>query len=342
VRGRFRVWGGGLPYERAIDPGQPPYVGYNPAISGLNLNFNRVHFGWKRAGDAYEVTIDARSASYRPEVRIARMQVEDRRGPVYTYEDREGRDHWTVARGALGNGGARWLPVRRPALYAGEVFQTFAGAHGIRLPAPEEAEALPAGAEVLARRESAPLPEILRDMLDYSTNLTAEVVGIAASLARGATVPSLAASAQEMSRWAAQVLGMRTARFVDHSGLGDASRVTAAEMAGAMVAAGRAGGFRPLLERYDVRDERGAPMRDAPFAVQAKTGTLHFVSTLTGYLTAPGGRALSFAILTGDLEHRATLTRAQLDRPQGARAWAGRSRRLQSALLRRWAKLYRA
>ncbi|MFP4238243.1 MAG: D-alanyl-D-alanine carboxypeptidase/D-alanyl-D-alanine-endopeptidase [Rhodosalinus sp.] len=340
VLGAFRVWGGALPNERTIDDGQPAYVGYNPAISGLNLNFNRVHFGWKRAGSDYDVTMDARSVRHRPEVRIARMQVEDRAGPVYTYRDEDGRDHWSVARGALGDGGARWLPVRRPALYAGEVFQTLAGSNGLRLPAPVEAVALPDGAQVVARHESASLDDILRDMLDYSTNLTAEAVGLSATLAHGAPASSLAASAGAMSRWAAEELGMRSCSFVDHSGLGDASRVTAAELAGAMVAAGRARGFQPLLERYDVRDERGAPMRNTPFEVHAKTGTLHFVSTLTGYLASPGGRMLSFAILTGDLGHRATLTPAQLDRPAGSRAWAGRSRRMQSEFLRRWAALY--
>jgi D-alanyl-D-alanine carboxypeptidase/D-alanyl-D-alanine-endopeptidase (penicillin-binding protein 4) len=342
VEGRLRVWAGALPAARAIDAGQPAHVSYNPAVSGLNLNFNRVHFGWARAGADYEVTLQARTARYRPDVRIARMQVADRRSPVYTYEDRAGRDHWTVARGALGAEGARWLPVRRPALYAGEVFQRLAEVAGLRLPAPEEAATLPAGTATLARRESAPLHEILRDMLEYSTNLTAEVAGLAATAARGARAATLAESGAEMARWSAAALGMETCRFVDHSGLGDASRVTATEMARAMVAAERAGGVRALLEDYDVRDARGRPMRDAPFEVRAKTGTLHFVSALTGYLSVPGGRTLGFAILTGDVAHRETLTRAQLDRPPGARAWAGRSRRLQSALLRRWAQIHSA
>lgn len=340
VTGRFRVWGRALPGARAIDAAQPSYVGYNPAVSGLNLNFNRVHFGWERAGDDYEVTLQARTARYRPDVAIAQMRVEDRRGPVYTYEDRAGRDHWTVARGALGPAGARWLPVRRPALYAGEVFQRLAEVAGLRLSAPEEADALPARATILARRESPPLSEILRDMLEYSTNLTAEVTGLAATAARGAGASTLTDSAAGMARWSAGALGMETCRFVDHSGLGDASRVTAAEMARAMVAAEGAGGVRALLDEHDVRDARGTPMRDAPFEVRAKTGTLHFVSALTGYLTVPGGRTFGFAILTGDLAHRAKLTRAQLDRPPGARAWAGRSRQLQSALLRRWGEVY--
>ena len=42
-----------------------------------------------------------------------------------------------MARGALGTGGARWLPVRKPELYAGEVFATFARAQGIVLGKPQ-------------------------------------------------------------------------------------------------------------------------------------------------------------------------------------------------------------
>jgi hypothetical protein len=39
-------------------------------------------------------------------------------------------------RSALGNGGGRWLPVRRPPAYLAEVFQMLARVHGITLDAP--------------------------------------------------------------------------------------------------------------------------------------------------------------------------------------------------------------
>ena len=66
------------------------------------------------------------------------MTVQDRGAPVYTYDlSADGMDDWTVARSALGDGGARWLPVRQPARYAGEVFRTLAAARGITLPPAE-------------------------------------------------------------------------------------------------------------------------------------------------------------------------------------------------------------
>lgn len=339
VRGNFQVWGGALPFEREIDPGQPAHVGYNPAVSGLALNYNRVHFEWKRQGSEYGVTMDARSERYRPEVQVARMRVVARDMPVYTYADENGRDLWTVAQGALGNGGARWLPVRRPALYAGEVFRGFARAQGIALPTETEVSVLPVGTQ-LARRDSVALREILREMLKYSTNLTAEMVGIAASQVAGGAVDSLRASAARMSSWAQESLGMAGAALVDHSGLGDASRVSPHAMVSALTRAQQNAVLRPILKQVTLRDAQGRPDRNHPITVDAKTGTLNFVSALAGYMTTKDGSQLAFAIFTADTETRAGIPRAQRERPPGAVAWNRRSKVLQQGLIERWGALY--
>src|SRR6056297_3770709 len=234
VRGAFKVWGGALPYERVIDPTQPEHVGYNPSVSGLNLNFNRVHFEWKRGGEGYSFSMDARSDRYRPAVTVARMAIAGRDAPVYTYRDGGDHDAWTVASGALGNGGARWLPVRKPEAYAGEVFASFARSHGIVLK-PGGAVTRAQQGEALVVHRSAPLTEVLRDMLKYSNNLTAERVGMAATAKRVGSAQSLSASAREMSRWAPSDVGMEGAALVDHSGLGERSRLSADAMARALV-----------------------------------------------------------------------------------------------------------
>jgi len=114
VRGRFVVYDGMLPHVRTIDEGQPDHVGYSPSVSGIALNYNRVHFEWRRSGGGYAVAMDARTERYRPEVATAVMRVVNRDLPVYTYQERDGIDRWTVASKALGTGGSRWLPVRDP------------------------------------------------------------------------------------------------------------------------------------------------------------------------------------------------------------------------------------
>jgi D-alanyl-D-alanine carboxypeptidase/D-alanyl-D-alanine-endopeptidase (penicillin-binding protein 4) len=338
VKGRLKVFEGALPVQHQIDPGQPDQVGYNPAVTGIALNFNRVHFEWKRVSGTYQVTMDGRSKKYRPDVTFAAMRIEDRTMPVYTYADQNGRDQWTVARGALGGSGARWLPVRKPALYAGEVFATMAGAHGIALGKPEVISTLPQH-EVVVRHQSDELRPILQDMLKYSTNLTAEMVGLAASQRRVGNVADLRGSAAQMNRWATAALGMQAPALVDHSGLGDDSALTAIDMARALLAV-KDQDFRAILKEFGFRDSNGRPVKDQDIAVDAKTGTLNFVSSLAGYITAKDGREMVFAIFAADAKARAGISRAERESPPGAKTWNRKAKRVQQGLIERWDALY--
>ena len=332
VTGRLMLVDGALPRIFEIDPIQPRHVGYNPAISGLNLNFNRVYFEWSRGAEGYSVSMDARSERIRPAVRIARMRVEDRGAPVYTYAQIDGREQWTVARSALGESGGRWLPVRQPTDYVGDVFQTLARGHGLRFAGVDHASAVPEGAVLLAEHESEPLSDILRGMMRWSTNLTAEVVGLAATQAGGVRPATLRASGAAMSDWMRDSLGARQPALVDHSGLGDQSRLRAADMVAVLLAAGPDGALRGLM--------RDRPIPDHPVELVAKTGTLNFVSSLAGYARVPGGRDLAFAIFCADMDRRAALSEAERERPPGARSYNTRAKALQQRLIERWAAIY--
>jgi D-alanyl-D-alanine carboxypeptidase/D-alanyl-D-alanine-endopeptidase (penicillin-binding protein 4) len=339
ARGGFFYHDSALPEVTEIDASQPEHVGYNPAVSGLNLNFNRVHFEWKRANSGYSVTMDARSKRYRPEVSITRMRIAQRDTPVYTYNDGNGRDEWTVANRALGKGGARWLPVRKPGLYAADVFQTFARSHGIALRKPQRTTRLPS-ARALVTHTSAPLSTILRDMLKFSTNITAEAVGLTASARRLGRTANLKASTREMSRWANSALKMGNASFVDHSGLGDASRVTAQGMVNAMLIARRRSDFAGLLKPIAMRDAKRRVIKDHPIKVSAKTGTLNFVSALSGYMTAPDGTQMAFAMICADTRRRDALRKAEKEAPSGGKNWNRRAKALQQKLIERWGAVY--
>ncbi len=341
LTGAFRVCSEALPTFASIDPEQPEHVGYNPSVSGLNLNYNRVHFQWKREQGDYTVSMDARAQRFSPTVSVARMRVVDRREPVYTYSDAGGSDEWTVARPALGQGGSRWLPVRKPEAYVAEVFETLARAHGIALPRAEFAGTPPEG-EDLVVRESKPLDEILREMLLWSTNLTAEVAGLSATAARGRQPATLADSADEMSQWARDALGAGHAALVDHSGLSDASRVSARDMVDALLAARKIGALPGLLKEIPMRDEAGNVLPDHPVKIRAKTGTLNFVSALAGYVSVAGKRDLVFAYFSADMDARTASENSDDEVPAGARTWKSRSRLLQQKLIERWGTAFSA
>ncbi|MGB0905478.1 MAG: D-alanyl-D-alanine carboxypeptidase, partial [Mangrovicoccus sp.] len=203
ITGKFGIWAGDLPFIPTIDPDQPPQVGYSPAISGLGVNYNRVHFSWARQNNGYDLQFDARTATRRPKTAIATMSLADRALPVFEYhlEAETAQDAWSVARSALGEAGSRWLPVRDPALYAGQVFQSVASEAGISLPAPIILDQSPKGA-TLATLHSPNFTEMARGLLRYSNNLTAEIMGLTASAADGMMPQNLAQSAMMMNNWA--------------------------------------------------------------------------------------------------------------------------------------------
>jgi serine-type D-Ala-D-Ala carboxypeptidase/endopeptidase (penicillin-binding protein 4) len=334
VTGKYLYYSAGLPQLTQIDAEQADYLGYNPAISGLNLNFNRVYFEWKKQGAEFVTSMDARSDHYQPTISTASISIVDRDLPIFTYKDEPDVERWTVARSALNKAGSRWLPVRHPDRYTAEVFRYFALSHGISLDPAIATNQLPQGA-VLAQRFSQPLPDLAKDMLEFSTNLTAEILGLYAS--GGA---SLAASASAMTAFLKQSYGVKQAHFVDHSGLGDGSRISAADMVSALVQDGPDGKLLPLLKHVEINDAKGKPMENSPFKVVAKTGTLNFVSALAGYETLPSGRALAFAIFAGDMDKRAKSVGSNEEQPQGARTWNRKAKAAQSGLLDRWGKLF--
>lgn len=329
ITGRLLVWGGRLPGSDVIDANQPDYVGYNPAVSGMNLNFNRVHFEWRTAPSGYEMSLQARTERYRPGVATIKMDVVDRAAPVFSYRSTQKGDQWSVARGALGKEGGRWLPVRVPVAYAADVMTTLLRSHGIVAKEYSAISSLPS-VRTLVSVQSRNLGEICEDMLKYSTNLTAECVGLMASRAA-----NLRQSAEAMSVWVEQEFGVSQMSLVDHSGLGDQSRVAARDIVRVLSSDKAQRSLRPILKPFKLRD--GLDDAEA-FDVTAKTGTLNFVSGLAGYAAMPEnpGKSVAFAIFSADLPTRDGLSRAQREQPPGGRAWSRRARVLQSKLIRRF------
>lgn len=341
VGGKAFIYSGALPYQQSIDPGQPDHLGYNPSLSGLNLNYNRVFFEWKSDGAGYAMTMDARAVKYRPRVAVATMKIVDRRSPIFAYQSEKKQDNWTVAKHALGRRGGRWLPVRKPDLYAAEVFHTLARSHGIVLPVFKPAKVMPRGT-VLAEWKSRELVKVLRSMMYHSTNLIAEAVGVSASRQRGKSPGNLKSSGKQMASWVAQVSGTRHAKLVDHSGLGDQSRISANEMVKVLLRSGWNGPLRSLMKKVPVKGKDGKEIKNHPIKIQAKTGTLNFVSSLAGYVTGPDGRKLVFAVFTADMPRRGKIKRIERERPRGAREWNRRSKMLQQALIARWVTTFGA
>ncbi|MGF1500796.1 MAG: D-alanyl-D-alanine carboxypeptidase/D-alanyl-D-alanine-endopeptidase [Paracoccaceae bacterium] len=345
VAGRFAVDAGLAPTLPVIATDQPPEAPYNPAVSALNLNFNRVRLRWGQGTDKTP-TLSAKSTRADPRTDYVRAELEATSLIPFAHSVTRDGETWRLDGRLFRGKGARWLPVRRPELYAGDVFRTLAAAAGLPLEAPE-ARAVPPAAEPLVRRASRPLAEILRDMLDFSTNVTAEVVGRAAG---GQPAPTtLAGSAARMNAWMAARLDTRPGdpriAFDNHSGLSVTSRAAPARIAALLADAARApmAGLAPhprlpgpaaaLLPSVNVA-AASEPLDYDRLEIVAKTGTMDYIRGLAGYVATPGGRQWAFAIFSNHLAGRTGGTR-QIDR-----GWMAKARGFERALIRSWVRRF--
>lgn len=323
IGGRFLFDAGSLPELPEIDAGQPWTAGYNTGVSALSLNYNRFQLVRTPTPGAWAVADVGRHPidSIRVELSTAGTYPADPVGP----------DRWRITPG----GPARsWLPVMRPAVAAASVFRRVAGESGIVLPPPLPGAA-PAGSAVVAIHRSPPLAEIARQVLRYSNNLSAELVGLAAARRLDPRVTNLAASAAVLSGWL--IGGMRQEEWrgmslVNHSGLSSASRITPRQMAGLLRAAG------PAIWSLLPGEEDGLTL---PQGVRAKSGTLAYAKGLAGTLTRSDGRNLGFVLFIGDDGARraldAGMDRRMSEMPADARDWLARARAAQAELLALWA-----
>ncbi|MEM8657790.1 MAG: D-alanyl-D-alanine carboxypeptidase, partial [Pseudomonadota bacterium] len=211
-------------------------------------------------------------------------------------------------------------------------------AQNLRLPDLRRAKTMPAGLTVVAEVRSAASRPMLHAMMKYSTNLTAEVMGLRAHQAFGGTPATIAQSAAAMTAWARGRFGLGKVVFQNHSGLTDTTRITSDEMVQLLDHATQ-GPLSDLMKPVVVLDRNGNRAETGGTKVVAKTGTLNFTRALAGYVEAPNGRRMAFAIFAADLAARAGLSSAT-EVPRGSRRFRNVARRQEQALLRRWIQLY--
>lgn len=176
---------------------------------------------------------------------------------------------------------------------------------------------------------------ILRGMLKHSTNLTAEVTGLAASGGREfAGVGFGDAGMGAAAPWG----------FGADRGPFGAGRQLADFGGGYGARAGRGvqDGMLPgLLKPHGMRDGKGKLIQGIRCRFWRKPGTLNFVSSLAGYIQRPRRAAAGLCDLCRPvMPRRAALAEAERERPAGGEAWLKRARALQAQLVSRWAGLY--
>jgi D-alanyl-D-alanine carboxypeptidase/D-alanyl-D-alanine-endopeptidase (penicillin-binding protein 4) len=339
VEGRFLIDDLALPRLSEIEPTQPGEAPYNPGIGALSLAFNRVQVAWRGGGSMRVATLPPLAEA---RFRGAPPSLLPPGGIELMSADGDGVV-WRIANRGGGRQEAS-LPVKDPGLHTGGVFRWLAFAQGIEVGPPQRAPT-PPDARLLAVHDSVPLRRLLRDMLVYSNNVMAELIGLSTAGRLGDVSSGLDAAGALLVGHLARMMpevDWRGAALGNHSGLDGAARMTPRQLAAilhhgwhshALPALLAAGGWSgTLTNRFADSDQA--------LRVWAKTGTMHYGSALAGYLFSDGVRPLIFVTMVSDLGARAAYDDA-LPHPgrraeAAAQGWSSRARALQDELIESW------
>ena len=359
VQGRFIFDEGFLTITPEINPKQPLAAAYNPSVSALSLNYNRVQLRWRGKPGAKNFRTWLQSPAdgiFLPVAGVsAGLIPRDVQSDTPFVLDGGDKDHWLLSR-QLPAQGFKELPIRRaPGKVAASLFRTYCLQRGITLPQPQ-ATAAPTNARLLYAHYSKPLPEILRGMLFYSNNLSAELIGLVTSRTLRDLPLSIADSAALLTDWYQRRLPQTDwTGFVsmNHSGLSSRSRhsprhLTALLYHGAPPTSEQTGHGGPempspllaLLPHPEWENE----WAELGEKVRAKSGTMSYADGLTGILTTRKGHQLGFALLLTDFARRAAFDAARhaekVRTPPEAEAWTERAKAFEQALLSYWRRTY--
>jgi serine-type D-Ala-D-Ala carboxypeptidase/endopeptidase (penicillin-binding protein 4) len=223
-----------------------------------------------------------------------------------------GANTFTVT-GSIPAGGAvtaKWMAVWEPTGYAAALFRAALGRHGVQVLGRTTTGAVPAGASVVASRQSMPLRELLVPFLKLSNNLHAEILmktmGRAVS-GRGTWSAGVAAVASRVPSY-----GLDPARLSlrDGSGMSRMDQISPDQLATLLGAVRDRPWFAewfaalPVAGKADrlVGGTLASRMRGtaAEGVVHAKTGTLTGISSLSGYVTNKSGEQWVFSMVTNN------------------------------------------
>lgn len=336
ITGKFLVTGIQGPKQAVLNTQQPLQASYNPAIGPLCLNFNRVLLRWRNRGGRRILTTHAHASDRSVPAEAVHFRALKTGGALHGLEEK--REVWALPARDMRRDGERWFPVRRPALYAATVLQTLCKAEGVTLPDPIMTAQVPTDPPLAMHRSDVVFGQI-KKMMRYSTNLSAEMLGIAAARQIGDTPETVEDAARTTIDWLkSEGIVEGDLRLENHSGLSTRSRITPHQMADILRAGHQrfGSGYIGLHTAGRLRGDRaGLPAYD----FRSKTGTMNFVRCLSGFLEVDGRRAV-FAIFNMDGERRDALdaqyTPYDERKPPGSGRWLRQALDHENALLRGW------
>lgn len=287
---------------------------YNPGLSALNLEYNRITL-YREGGR------QTKNAQFIPMPPMIHMQVEKSKdhfplGTRYRFRKEAGGEVWEVSEKQSYNI-YEDLPVRRPSRRTAETFRTLSELWGIALP-PSRPGKLPTTNKLMGIDKSPPLIRLLSLTLEYSNNLFAEQILLKATGEK--TIP---AAGKKISTWLTQNIPSCTLPLVNGSGLTSEHKLTSTCLVDFLdrfaLSPVAKRGFMSLLSINGQSGWLKTRLRhpDTNFRVWAKTGSLDYIANMAGVLFTLSGKRYAFSLSLSNDESRAIIDEAISYEAQG-------------------------
>ena len=316
-----------LPDINYINKNQLPQYAYNPGMGAINLNENRILFKWRRLDKAkYKTSLTAPGLQNNAEVANITMDLENNKGPVYSYKLDENKfeERWSVNRRILGKKGSRWLPVRESAYYATEALKQLLIDGGVEI-GNMKRKKVPNKVRLLCTHYSENNKIILRNALKHSKNMVTESFGLIASKTLASDLYDLDQSAILMTRWFREIIGKQNSLFLNHSGLSAGSFSTSEDFRRFLMLEKVKKSLLPVLKLIPIYTSEGKVNSIGNITVRGKSGTMHFIRGLAGYVCKEDIPIMAFSIFSADLDKRKKYSSNNFERPKGSSSWLSRA-----------------
>jgi D-alanyl-D-alanine carboxypeptidase/D-alanyl-D-alanine-endopeptidase (penicillin-binding protein 4) len=334
---RFTYDSDALPFIAAIDPSDDAANSYNPPVAALSVNFNRQWLKWERQPDTRAMLVQVLPDLGHAVPGVAPVRAVDGR-PVQVLSGHVTR---LLIEPQVPSAGSRRIAVHAPAFRTALMLRRFAEQSGLALPLPVPAPRPGSATVSIASVESRPMLEIAEALLEYSNNLSAELVGLAVAKKLGHAPGSLRESALAVRQWVSgpiPTLAGKNMVWTNQSGLSGEGRLSPRALYSLLWhARGRTYGDRSFL---DLLHEPRWSERDPKILVRAKSGTMSYARGQAGLLQTKDGRRFLFVLMNTDFAARAAfeISPDRFSNPvrRAAGRWGWRARELERSLILHW------
>ena len=194
--------------------------------------------------------------------------------------------------------GARSV-VQDPALHAASIFTDLLRARGVQVKLGPGFGPAPNNASDIAKLDSRPMSDLVKQMLTESDNTTAEIL-----LKQIAYKKTEQGTTAEGTKTVLEEISAERTTLIDGSGLDRGNRTTCELLTSVLASSGPNGTMSAGLARAGETGTLTTRMRDSPAVgrVQAKTGTLANVSALAGWASTDGSTPLAFSMIVNGID----------------------------------------